>query len=189
MKEILISIQPQWVEKILNGEKTIEIRKTMPKCDLPAKVYIYCTKAIKFKDIYLHELKKVNDKYELGLHGNNIMNGKVVAEFTLNNIDDFSVFENGSVQYWSAHNLEKSALTYEEVSKYVGLNKKGYAWHISDLKVYDEPKKLSEFKVFNKDVAEIGMFGWMFNEEELPKYIPLKRAPQSWQYVNYVDKE
>ena len=44
MKEILISIKPKWVEKILNGEKTIEIRKTMPKCELPCKVYIYCTK-------------------------------------------------------------------------------------------------------------------------------------------------
>ena len=41
MKEILISIKPQWVEKILSGEKTIEIRKTMPKCKLPCKVYIY----------------------------------------------------------------------------------------------------------------------------------------------------
>ncbi len=28
---ILISIKPQWVCKILNGEKTIEIRKTCPK--------------------------------------------------------------------------------------------------------------------------------------------------------------
>ena len=35
MREIMISIQPQWVEKILSGEKTIEIRKTMPKCELP----------------------------------------------------------------------------------------------------------------------------------------------------------
>ena len=44
MKAILISIQPRWVAKILNGEKTLEIRKTMPKCDLPIDVYIYCTK-------------------------------------------------------------------------------------------------------------------------------------------------
>ena len=44
MKSILISIKPKWVAKILNGEKTIEIRKTMPKCDLPIDVYIYCTK-------------------------------------------------------------------------------------------------------------------------------------------------
>ena len=39
----MISIKPKWVAKILNGEKTIEIRKTMPKCDLPIDVYIYCT--------------------------------------------------------------------------------------------------------------------------------------------------
>ena len=48
MKSIMISIQPQYVEKILNGEKTIEIRKTMPKCELPCKVYIYCTKPRKW---------------------------------------------------------------------------------------------------------------------------------------------
>lgn len=32
MKSVLISIQPKWVEKIANGEKTIEVRKTAPKC-------------------------------------------------------------------------------------------------------------------------------------------------------------
>ena len=48
MKEILISIQPQWVEKILKGEKTIEIRKTIPKCMLPCKVYVYMTKKRNF---------------------------------------------------------------------------------------------------------------------------------------------
>lgn len=30
-KCILISVKPEWVKKILNGEKTIEIRKTAPK--------------------------------------------------------------------------------------------------------------------------------------------------------------
>lgn len=35
MKSIMISIKPEWVKKILNGDKTIEIRKTMPKCELP----------------------------------------------------------------------------------------------------------------------------------------------------------
>lgn len=28
---ILISIKSEWVEKILNGEKTIEVRKTCPR--------------------------------------------------------------------------------------------------------------------------------------------------------------
>lgn len=32
---ILLSIRPEWVEKILSGEKTIEVRKTRPKLDTP----------------------------------------------------------------------------------------------------------------------------------------------------------
>ena len=47
-KSILMSIQPQWLAKILNGEKTIEIRKKFPK-DYVGWVYIYCTKG---KPIY-----------------------------------------------------------------------------------------------------------------------------------------
>ena len=43
-KSILMSVQPKWVAKILNGEKTIEIRKRFPK-DYVGWVYIYCTKS------------------------------------------------------------------------------------------------------------------------------------------------
>ena len=43
MKAILMSIKPKYVAKILNGEKTIEIRKKFPK-DYVGWVYIYCTK-------------------------------------------------------------------------------------------------------------------------------------------------
>ena len=42
-KAVLISIRPKWVEKIVNGEKTIEVRKTRPKMNTPFKCYIYCT--------------------------------------------------------------------------------------------------------------------------------------------------
>ncbi|MBO7213989.1 MAG: hypothetical protein J6V66_00680 [Clostridia bacterium] len=44
MKAVMISIQPKWVEKIANGEKTIEVRKTAPKLETPFKCYIYETK-------------------------------------------------------------------------------------------------------------------------------------------------
>ena len=42
-KAVLISIRPKWVERIANGEKTIEVRKTRPKLETPFKCYIYCT--------------------------------------------------------------------------------------------------------------------------------------------------
>ena len=43
MKAVLISIQPKWCELIANGKKTVEVRKTKPKIDVPFKCYIYCT--------------------------------------------------------------------------------------------------------------------------------------------------
>lgn len=40
-KAVLISIRPKWCEKIISGEKTIEVRKTRPKMNPPFKCYIY----------------------------------------------------------------------------------------------------------------------------------------------------
>lgn len=41
MIAVLISIRPKWCEKIISGEKTIEVRKTRPKMNPPFKCYIY----------------------------------------------------------------------------------------------------------------------------------------------------
>lgn len=43
MKAVLISIRPEWCQKIMAGQKTIEVRKTRPRMDLPFKCYIYRT--------------------------------------------------------------------------------------------------------------------------------------------------
>ena len=40
-KAVLLSIRPEWCEKIINGRKTIDVRKTRPKMDTPFKCYIY----------------------------------------------------------------------------------------------------------------------------------------------------
>lgn len=40
-KAVLISLRPEWCEKIISGEKTIEVRKTRPKMNPPFKCYIY----------------------------------------------------------------------------------------------------------------------------------------------------
>lgn len=40
-KAVLISIRPEWCEKIMAGRKTIEVRKTRPKMNPPFKCYIY----------------------------------------------------------------------------------------------------------------------------------------------------
>lgn len=40
-KAVLISIRPMWSQKIMSGQKTVEVRKTRPKMNPPFKCYIY----------------------------------------------------------------------------------------------------------------------------------------------------
>ena len=163
MKSIMIGIKPEWVKKILNGEKTIEIRKTMPKCELPVKVYIYCTK--------IKDKKHYTDEIDIPLITKKWMgNGKVVAEFTLNKVhkikfdapsiyQGYLSFANGCVfmEKRFNFNIDKCCLTDNELYDYLGepteifgeyyetFEYNGYAWHIDDLKIYDEPRDLEEF--------------------------------------------
>lgn len=159
MKAILISIHPKWIAKILNGEKTLEIRKTAPKCDLPIDVYIYCTKTIKPISDYDWGEFTFDDLPKLG---------KVVAKFTLREIYVYDIKDKDT---WHddgfAETMQKYAsLSLCELHGYVG-DKKFYAWHISDLQIFNEPKPLSDFK---EDFQS-----WAKRTDPRP--------PQSWCYV------
>ena len=166
MKSILISIKPKWVAKILNGEKTIEIRKTMPKCDLPIDVYIYCTKD---KEPCFAGVPR-SGKYT-------VLNGKVVAKFTLNKVEEIT-------NRYCKGMLIDSCLTNYELNNYLG-NSVGYAWHISNLKIFDEPKELSEFnkygcEQYDKDVCAVyGERGHLYTN----CFFHLTKAPQSMCYI------
>lgn len=120
MKAVMISIQPKWVEKIANGEKTIEVRKTAPKCEVPFKCYIYCTKN---RDNEIYKRYKVDD----------IKSGKVIGEFVCDN-----------VEWMSMRDCDNACMTLKEAVDYAK-GKPLYGWHISDLKIYDKPKELREF--------------------------------------------
>lgn len=133
MKAIMISIQPQWVEKILNGEKTIEIRKTMPKCEFPCKVYIYCTKGRQLTSFGVKSGGFVFEK----------LNGKVIAEFMLDGVVKFDI---ESIMFLGKQQelMQKSCLGGLSLRNYLGSGV-GYAWYINNLKIYNKPKGLSEF--------------------------------------------
>ena len=160
MKAIMISIQPQWVSKILNKEKLVEIRKTKPKCELPCKVYIYCTKPKKWwafsnwgatSDELVWKIKdkvKMCNGLEVWDDECEKLNGKVVAEFTLNKVDTLE----RDLNDWLPKNrydvsndlLENINLNQEQLWNY-GQGKILYAWYIDDLKIYDKPKLLQVF--------------------------------------------
>lgn len=145
-KAVLASIKPKYCELIAARKKLFEIRKNRPKIDVPFKVYIYQTKG--------HWFYKILEC--LGLYQR-----KVIGEFICDRIDGFSVYENGTVCNWNYTELYKSCLKYSEIAEYIGTGKFGYAWHISELVIYDKPKELSEFG--------------------------LKRPPQSWCYVEEIN--
>lgn len=201
-KAILMSIQPAWLVKILNGEKTIEIRKTMPKCELPIDVYLYCTKDNKLQ--WLNGCLPIEwgqgERNERLL--DKTMNGKVVAKFTLNKIDEYEHLDNGYDfskfvcsktndivfdDYRPTQFELKSCLEYNDIITYAWNKKYGelsninniYAWHIDNLVIFDKPKELSEFEKEEYAVMPNGVF---------PCYQPLTKAPKSWQYV-YVKGE
>ena len=163
MKAILMSIRPQHLANILNGKKTIEIRKTIPKCELPIDVYLYCTKGKPLIRL------PTNDKKEWYVwRDDKGFNGKVVAKFTLNKIEDCCDM--------SLPELEnKSLLNINEICSYIKAKevdpKMVYAWHISKLEIFDEPMELNEF------------YKIKYRTEFEERYIPIKQAPQSWQYI------
>lgn len=166
-KEIMISVQPKWCEKIASAEKTIEIRKNKPKIEMPFKVYIYCTNTKTIGDFVLckseeniklwgyNTAKGMNKGFAKKEDIN--LKGKVIGEFICNEIYPIRIFDNGSIQNWNFYNLEKTCVPYDDIVTYIGLDKIGYGWGISDLIIYDKPKDLNEYK--------------------------LTKAPQSWCYL------
>lgn len=88
----------------------------------------------------------------------------------------------------------KSCLSFDELREYIGVNFHDYpfyGWHISDLKIYDEPKKLGAFYksgVLSYDDWLYGMYNGTA-ESTYEKYLMpfnLTQPPQSWCYVEEV---
>lgn len=181
-KAILLSVQPKWCELIASGRKTVEVRKTKPKLQMPFKCYIYCTKDN--TDIRPKRIWWKSDKTGF----RHIMNGKVIGEFLCDKIIDFGnlgtdnwQFLCGDVHEWHKRLImEKACLSEKEFLAYGGR----YGWHISDLVMYDKPKELRFFKKINRDCwyADLGLTKRDCPECQNEECF-LQKPPQSWCYV------
>lgn len=63
----------------------------------------------------------------------------------------------------------------------------GYGWHITDLRIYDAPRELSELErpyECNECDAK-----WATECNACHEEVKIKRAPQSWRYVEEVRDE
>ena len=168
-KAVLISIRPEWCEKIVSGEKTIEVRKTRPKMQTPFKCYIYMTKQKKGEDGWLAAVCAENRCY----YGA----GSVIGEFVCDEVETYDddtihAFTHEDYSRWNDFDLDRACMHPEDFEHYAS-DSWLYGWHISDLVIYDNPKELSEFEGLQKT-----RFG----------YAPYKitRPPQSWCYVEDV---
>lgn len=102
-KAVMLSIRPKWVEKIANGEKTIEVRKTKPKLDTPFKCYIYCTLQ-GCNEFFRVDLGRDVAKWNRGKWADR--KGKVIGEFTCDRIfpsmfSTMVAFRTGFSSTWS----------------------------------------------------------------------------------------
>lgn len=151
MKTILISVKPKWAELEMNGKKLIEVRKNY--IEPPFKVVNYVTKE---KSKYTKEEIYANVNYDWADYYN--LKGKVAFEYVVNKVD--TIINNGSsfdikgedVAYTNRI-ANQSCLQFPDLRDYLK-SKNGYAWHISDLKIYDKPKELEEFYVYNKELEK-----------------------------------
>ena len=208
-KAVLISIRPEWARKILNGSKTVEVRKTRPKMDMPFKCYIYCTKP---EEKLLTIMKDGDENYGETYHGKPVFiktekapttglwgkRQKVIGEFVCDKIFE-RIVRVGAIceppKYcicdWNMYLtpldtlLADACLTKDEMEKYLD-GGVGYGWHISNLKIYDTPKELIEFHTWKKckscNKSGYESTACIYDENCI---IPaaITKAPQSWCYV------
>lgn len=160
-KAVLISIRPEWVEKILSGKKTLEVRKNRPCLETPFKCYIYCT---------LDGLK----------HPFGIAYGRVVGEFVCDRVETIKA----ATEPYGIYDVDDGFVAQTRLVDGAlwdyGKGATLYGWHISKLEIYDTPKKLSKFlRPFENCIGKVcDEYGCAYCENG-----HIKRPPQSWCYV------
>lgn len=194
-RAILISIRPEWVNRIISGEKTVEIRKNRPNLETPFKVYIYCTDGFGKNTVNIPITQEqlwqhYAETGSMECLNCPIGNQKVIGEFVCDDIlkiDKRGMVEENfdycyaSLREWGNDDIaiyikavRKSCVPREQLNQYGENVHFLYLWKISKLKVYETPKELGVFTGLRKT---------RFGSEP----IPCKHPPQNWRYVEDAD--
>ncbi len=164
MKSVLMSIQARHNKNIESGKKVSELRTKPPKLKPPYKVYTY----------------------ESGFDGRH----KVVNEWICDDITTWRI-----CMGVPAHLPLRACVSVAEIREYSGKSYKDIAeMKISNLKIYDKPKELGEFKTVTRckdwQYYEIcsDVCGYAENKQCHDGIITkrVSRPPQSWQFVEEI---
>ena len=152
--DLLMSIQPYYAYLEMKGIKTVEMRKTEPKDkEWSGKVKVYVSQNKKSFNRIPKEDREWFKQYL----------GKVAFEFICDKVDKIDAdwirqyadiplilyFRN--IEYQEI--CKNACLGYGEMYKYSN-DKDLLALHITDLKIYDEPRELGEFYGYNKELEQ-----------------------------------
>lgn len=204
-KSILTSKQPQIICNVLNGNASVLIFKKFPK-DYRGWVYIYCTKGKPYKrgiskTVFYPHPRMDGKSMSRFCRDFPLLNGKVVARFYCNNVEEISHYGGYMKIFWTKtfkydKFLKKSCLTYEQLHKYY-LTMKSFGFlkavHISQLEIFDIPKPLWHFEKYgsfarkdikckNKDRGLCNR-GWGIKGYSGCEKARLTKAPRSYCYV------
>lgn len=196
---VLLSIRPEWCQKIFRGEKTMEIRKNFPKDfqGQPFKCFVYCAKG-------------QNARFRMEPDGSLLrLDGTVIGEFTCDkiykvdkdsagfnfttpsmNLAIYTLPENNDEEGNAKLKELTTCMTDAELSEYLGIHP-GYAWHITELKTYETPLDLAAFHLRCENALRWCNNGGCAMHIERPANgnccgnygLQLNRPPQSWCYV------
>lgn len=187
MKAVMLSLRPQWCEKIFNGSKTIEVRKSRPSIPTPFKVYVYMTK---HKWIF-KLLPFLKNRF-----------AKVIGSFVCDRVRLCIPFGLKG-HLLSQEVYREMCLTKEQLDKYGGL-KTLYGWHITEPKLFDKPKELGELytkcdKTGDEMCGDCLYLRVMLNSYPCDDSVdtwcgvdnkkPISRPPQSWVYCEPIEEE
>lgn len=207
-KAVLISIRPEWVNKIISREKTVEVRKARPNLGTPFKVYIYCTDGFGRNTVNIPITKEqlwqhYAETDSMECLNCPIGNKKVIGEFVCDDIlkiDKRGMVEENFDYCYAALNewgnddialyikaVRRSCVPREQLNKYGKNVHFLYLWKISKLKIYETPKELSKFsRPFENCIGKTcDEFGCALCENGGH----IKRPPQSWCYVEELRNE
>lgn len=189
-KAVLLSIQPRWCGLIANGKKTIEVRKTRPKIETPFKVYIYCTNDKKNHFWTGKRYSYADERSHNAFDKDG--NGKVIGEFICDALISHCEMANADIAE------QQGCIRREQLFEYAN-GAELYGWHISNLKIYEQPKALEAFSPYchfqNNGYCqcedECGCKKFMFNPFGDVKDVMccnyVSQPPRSWCYVEVIE--
>ena len=184
MKALLLSVRPEHALNILNGSKTLELRKSVPK-GFKGWVYAYVTEGKPYMCYFTNPLQL------------ECLNGTVPFRFWFDEYIAYEYYADDNIYFakrpqdlgYNADEVLKHLCLTREQFKWYGNRKDLYAWHIKNLDIFPKPMQLGEFyKTKGKylqdyERAVLDYKNRLIESESTLKNISITKAPQSYMYI------